>query len=205
MDNPIRFIDPDGMMPWPLLPLFKGYARRHEDNFGAPRDNGRTHKGVDMNYAGAGEKDKGAPVVATHDGYVESVHSYSDDKDGGGNRITIRSKDGTVETSYMHLDNEPNVKKGDKITEGQNIGEMGKSGQGKSDAYPSHLHYELREKNADGTYEKVNPIGKDGEPVDPQKILKDDEKFSTTGEDSKTTTPTPALKPNEKLRDNKSY
>jgi RHS repeat-associated protein len=178
-DNPMRFIDIDGMIPWPLLEKFKGFTRRHENNFGAPRPKGRKHKGVDMNFAGAGEKDKGSPIVATHDGIVSRVVGIGKgDKDGGGNRITITSADGTVKTSYMNLNSEPNLEVGAKIKEGQPIGEMGGSGKGTSDAYASHLHYEIQTKNEDGSYTKINPIGADGQPIDPQQMLNSNEKFS---------------------------
>ena len=67
----------------------------------------------------------------------------SGDKNAGGNRVTITSEDGTVSTSYMHL-NKTDVKEGVKGKEGQIIGEMGGTGFGKTDAYGSHLHYELK-------------------------------------------------------------
>lgn len=142
-DNPIRFIDPDGKRQWPINETYNGYKRTHSDNWGEKRP-GHIHKGDDMNFKGAGNNDKGAPIVSTHDGYVSRVRTIeSGDKNAGGNRVTITSEDGTVSTSYMHL-NKTDVKEGVKGKEGQIIGEMGGTGFGKTDAYGSHLHYELK-------------------------------------------------------------
>ncbi|MEG1523371.1 MAG: RHS repeat-associated core domain-containing protein, partial [Bacteroidales bacterium] len=104
-NNPVNKIDPDGRREWPVNPTYNGYGRRHENNFGASRPNGRTHKGVDINHTGGGNTDKGAPIVATHDGTVTRVVSIgSGDTDGGGNRVQITTSDGSVSTYYMHLD-----------------------------------------------------------------------------------------------------
>ncbi len=195
-DNPIRFVDVDGLIPWPILANFNGFKRRHEDNYGDPRPKGRTHKGVDMNYEGAGDKDRGSTIVATHDGYVVSVTGVNEDKDAGGSRITIRSKDGTLQTSYMHMDKKPKFKAGDKIHEGQKIGKMGKSGGVNEEQYASHLHYEIATRQEDGRYEKINPIGSDGQPIDPQTMLNPDEDFAPSGVKSEVTlsaAPKPSL------------
>ena len=102
--NPVNRIDPDGRREWPVNPIYNGYGRRHENNFGASRPNGRTHNGVDINHTGGGNTDKGAPIIATHDGTVTRVVVIgSGDTDGGRNRVQITSSDGSVSTYYMHL------------------------------------------------------------------------------------------------------
>ena len=167
-NNPVNRIDPDGRREWPVNPTYNGHGRRHENNFGAPRPNGRTHKGVDINHTGGGNTDKGAPIVATHDGTITRIVTIgSGDKDGGGNRIQITSPDGSIVTNYMHLDAiSAGIEKGSVVSEGQQIGTMGGSGKGQPDAYTSHLHYEIK---IDGV--KVNPATSTTNLLDPQQLI----------------------------------
>ncbi|MDD2244972.1 MAG: peptidoglycan DD-metalloendopeptidase family protein [Dysgonamonadaceae bacterium] len=167
-NNPVNFIDPDGRREWPVNPTYNGYGRRHENNFGAARPNGRTHKGVDINHTGGGNTDKGAPIIATHDGAITRVVTIGGgDKDGGGNRVQITSSDGSVSSYYMHLDAvSDGIQTGTVVTEGQQIGTMGGSGKGKSDAYTSHLHYEIK---IDGV--KVDPATSSTNLIDPQQLI----------------------------------
>lgn len=91
----------------------------------------------------------------------------SGDKDAGGNRVQITSSDGSVSTAYMHLDAiNSDIQVGTAVTEGQQIGTMGSSGKGKSDAYTSHLHYEIK---IDGV--KVNPATSSTNLIDPQQFI----------------------------------
>lgn len=147
LNNPIIFIDPNGKREWPINETYKGYGRRHENNFGASRKGGRIHKGIDINHIGGKDTDKGAPILATHDGVVTRlVKIGKGDKDAGGNRIFISSSDGTISTAYMHLDEVcQGIKEGMNIFEGQQIGTMGKSGFGTQEyeKYLSRLHYEI--------------------------------------------------------------
>jgi RHS repeat-associated protein len=167
-NNPVNFIDPDGRRERPVNPTYNGYGRRHENNFGVARPSGRTHKGVDINHTGGGNTDKGAPIIATHDGTITRVVSIGGgDKDAGGNRVQITSSDGSVSTYYMHLDAVSNgIQTGTVVTEGQQIGTMGGSGKGKSDAYTSHLHYEVK---IDGV--KVDPATSAANLIDPQQLI----------------------------------
>ncbi|WP_455499166.1 peptidoglycan DD-metalloendopeptidase family protein, partial [Coprobacter sp.] len=167
-NNPVNFIDPDGKREWPVNPTYNGYGRRHENNFGAPRPNGRTHKGIDINHTGGGNTDKGAPIIATHDGTITKIVSIrGGDKDSGGNRVQITSFDGRVSTYYMHLDAiSASIETGSSVTEGQQIGTMGGSGKGKPDAYTSHLHYEIK---IDGV--AVNPVTSATNLLDPQQLI----------------------------------
>lgn len=167
-NNPVNSIDINGMRSWPINKTYNGYVRKHENNFGTSRDGGsRSHKGVDINFNEAGNWDKGAPIYATHDGKVIRIATIDDDNDAGGNRVSILSPDGSIKTSYMHLDAiDPSIKVGASITEGQQIGTMGRSGKGKHEYFTSHLHYELW---VNGT--AVNPANGENSLVDPQKLL----------------------------------
>lgn len=168
-NNPINLIDPDGKREWPINPTYKGHGRSHLNNYGAPRGKGRSHKGVDINHTSTdGNADKGAPIIATHDGKVTRVVRIgSGDKDAGGNRVQITSKDKRVSTSYMHLDAiSSGIKVGTNISEGQQIGKMGGSGKGSSNEYVSHLHYEIK---IDGV--NINPVNGANHLVDPQIYL----------------------------------
>ena len=165
--NPVSFVDPKGKRRWPVNETYNNFTRRHENNFGAPRGLTRTHGGLDINFSGGGDTDLGAPIYATHDGIVTRIVSIeSGDRDAGGNRVQITSEDGTISTYYMHLNSiEEEITIGAVITEGQRIGAMGGSGSGRTDAYSSHLHYELRING-----ELVNPID-NGDLIDPQLLI----------------------------------
>ena len=165
--NPVSFVDPKGKRRWPVNETYNNFTRRHENNFGAPRGLTRTHGGLDINFSGGGDTDLGAPIYATHDGIVTRIVSIeSGDRDAGGNRVQITSEDGTISTYYMHLNSiEEEITIGAVITEGQRIGAMGGSESGRTDAYSSHLHYELRING-----ELVNPID-NGDLIDPQLLI----------------------------------
>ena len=167
-NNFINALDPDGRREWPVNSTYNGYGRRHENNFGVLRPNGRTHKGVDINHTGGGNTDKGAPIIATHDGTITKIVSIGGgDKDGGGNRVQITSSDGSISTYYMHLDViSADIETGSFVTEGQQIGTMGGSGKGKSDAYTTHLHYEIKIDRVN-----VNPVISATKLLDPQQLM----------------------------------
>lgn len=165
-DNPVNKIDPDGRREWPVNRTYNGNGHRHENNWHASRPHGRSHQGVDVNHTGGSNTDKGAPIVATHNGIVARV-GHAGDGDGGGNRVKITSVDGAVSTSYMHLDAiSSGLKVGSEIKEGQQIGTMGRSGANGQSDYTAHLHYEL---SVDGT--KINPANGADHLVDPQQII----------------------------------
>ena len=100
----------------------------------------RFHSGVDM------PGRVGDPIYATGDGVVESVER-SRARYGYGTQILINHGYG-YKTRYAHL-NKLLVEKGDTITRGQLIAEMGNTGVSTS----PHLHYEVIYNRA-----HVNPI-----------------------------------------------
>ena len=109
------------------------------DTFGAPRGNGRTHKGVDM-FTGTG-----TPLVAVVSG---SVFFQSDPL--GGLAAYVTGSDGTT-YYYAHLNDY--VGGGRSVSAGEVIGYAGNTGDA-SDG-PSHLHFEIR------------PGGPNGSAIDP--------------------------------------
>lgn len=78
---------------------------------------------------------KGAPVRAAQNGVV--VYT-GDDLEGYGNLILVRHQNRMM-TAYAHMD-KVLIKRGDKVTRGQSIGTVGKSGQ----VDRPQLHFEIR-------------------------------------------------------------
>ena len=166
VNNPVVFVDPDGARVWPVKQKFKGASRYHLNNYGNNRPNNRKHKGVDINFNFQdGNDDLGAPVLSTHDGVVTRIVDISNgDKDAGGNRVKITSVNGEVSTYYMHLDAiVSDLQLGDYVTEGQQIGMMGGSGNGNKNSYTVHLHYEIMING-----ENINPAENSKSLVNPQ-------------------------------------
>ena len=102
------------------------------------------HQGIDINFLGGGNTDLGAPVYATHDGFVHMAKDTTSGK--GGRYIELISHNRKIMTRYLHL-NKLFVKRGDLINKGQKIGEIGASYLGEDcceSAISTHLHYEIR-------------------------------------------------------------
>lgn len=176
-DNPIRYIDKDGLIPFPMVKFFKGMVRRIDSWFG-PRNTGipgasTYHKGLDMNY-GSGDQDFGAPIQATHDGVV-SIHDNPNGK--GGRYVTVTSPDKSFRTQYLHL-SKILVKDGQVVKEGEEVGELGGSGYGmdRSKKVQVHQHYQIQKLNKKtGSYDPYDPtegkIHNESNVVDPQKWI----------------------------------
>ena len=96
------------------------------------------HAGIDM------RGPKGTPVLAAASGVIEKAGNFHN---GYGNMIIIHHADGK-QTFYAHL-NDIYVSKGDVVTQGTIIGEIGSTG----DSTGNHLHFEVR---VNGTAE--NPL-----------------------------------------------
>ena len=114
------------------------------DTFGAPRGNGRTHKGNDMFAA------TGTPLVAVVSG---SVFFQSDAL--GGLAAYVQGNDGNT-YYYAHLNDY--VGGGRSVTGGEVIGHVGNTGD--ASGGPSHLHFEIR------------PGGPNGLAIDPYPTLR---------------------------------
>jgi RHS repeat-associated protein len=163
-NNPLIFIDPDGNRKWPVNNKYNGQSPRVDSWYGPRNIKGgsKNHRGLDINF-GSGKFDYGAPVLATHSGEVVGIKNTTNKY---GRYIILESSDGEFRTSYVHL-KKVNVKVGQEITEGQEIGEIGGSGRGKELGYASHLHYGIKVKNPDtGKFEWFNPTEGKGNSVD---------------------------------------
>jgi len=106
------------------------------------------HEGLDFSAA------RGTPVYASADGIV----NFSGNAGGYGKMVRIDHQYG-YETHYGHL-NKFVVRKGQKVTRGQKIGEVGSSGLSTA----PHLHYEVHYK---------------GKPVNPNSYYFDDKILNT--------------------------
>ena len=114
--------------------------------FNESRD-GYHHGGIDI------DLEKGENVYSTGDGVI----TIGED-DRSGKYVKVLHPDNT-ETFYCHLDKNDYFKTGDSVSEGDIIGLGGNTGHcissGNGDG--SHLHYEVRKLQEDGTYKKINP------------------------------------------------
>lgn len=114
----------------------------------------KMHTGIDFSAT------KGTPIYATGDGVVIQV---STEFGGYGKSIIIDHGFGFT-SRYAHL-NDFNIKKGQKVKRGDQIGTVGNTGASTA----PHVHYEVMK---DGKY--VNPVNyffKDLEPAEFDKIL----------------------------------
>lgn len=110
-------------------------AHRRTSGFG-PRW-GRMHSGMDFAAA------RGTPILATAEGTVTHAGWQS----GYGKLVKVRHALG-FETRYAHL-NTIAVRKGQRVSRGQNIGGMGTTGRSTG----VHLHYEIRRNG-----QALNPV-----------------------------------------------
>ncbi|MCA1021655.1 phage tail tape measure protein [Halobacillus litoralis] len=103
--------------------------------FGDSRGGGtRTHTGVDFNQPGTA--DDGDPIYSLTGGKVtESKYSS-----GRGWYIGVTDSDGNL-TRYVHLKTRPKYDVGDRVKEGDVLGQIGNTGN----SFGSHLHLDRRE------------------------------------------------------------
>jgi murein DD-endopeptidase MepM/ murein hydrolase activator NlpD len=109
---------------------------------------GREHQGQDILAA------CGTPVVAALGGEVTLTRF----QERAGNYVVIKADDGTSQ-AYMHLLEPATVTKGDRVTAGQALGQVGQTGR----TTACHLHFELW--TTPGWYEG-------GVAIDPLPLLK---------------------------------
>lgn len=154
-DVPDEEYNNDGEMMWPVKGKTTVTAGYPSYSDGSP------HWGIDICVVGAtgGTRDEngksysyGQPYYAAQGGEV--IHAYNDGNwnSGFGNYCIIDHGDGK-HTLYAHS-KRLLVKKGDIVQKGQQIGEIGDTGN----TTGPHLHFEVRIKKADGSVSRVNPL-----------------------------------------------
>ena len=104
--------------------------------FGAKRSGGRRHNGVDF------LADTGTPVFAAKSGIVERARY----KRGNGKYVVVNHLWG-YKTYYCHL-SKFEVQEGRRVSTGQVIGYVGKTGNANRGGMQSHLHFEVHKGGA---------------------------------------------------------
>jgi len=117
-----------------IVPVSGVSLKKLTDSWGAPRDGGRTHKGIDI------MAPKGTAVIAATSGRV--LRLYKSERGG----ITLYQADegGRHILYYAHLDRyAQGIRAGMKISQGQVIAYVGETGN----APVPHLHFEIQRQN----------------------------------------------------------
>lgn len=90
---------------------------------------GRQHKGIDI------PAPEGTPIIASREGEITRAEYSS----SYGNVVYIDHKDGYT-SRYAHMVSLPMVRKGQRVSAGQQIGGVGNTGH----SFGNHLHFEIR-------------------------------------------------------------
>lgn len=109
------------------------------------------HRGIDMAW-NSKQGGKNVPVYAADDGVVYSTKDNDKSGKSWGNFVKIKHNDGTY-TLYAHLRDGIKVKTGQNVKQGDQIGNMGNTGDSKG----NHLHYEVYVGGA-STSNRKNPL-----------------------------------------------
>jgi murein DD-endopeptidase MepM/ murein hydrolase activator NlpD len=142
-----------------IVPIKGVSVNRLVDTWGAPRDGGRYHEGIDI-IAPAW-----TPVRAAASGTIVKLYSSS----RGGVTVYQTDTSGRLILYYAHLNGYvPGLREGMRVKQGQEIAFVGQTGN----ATVPHLHFEIQRAGAPGQWwraEAVNPYLalRDGRVEDP--------------------------------------
>jgi murein DD-endopeptidase MepM/ murein hydrolase activator NlpD len=101
--------------------------------FGAGRNGGRTHEGLDMT------ANCGRPLVAVRSG---TILKAANDPELKGYYVVMKGRSERRTYLYAHLRRPPAVREGQKVRAGRRLGSVGRTGNAAST--PCHLHFEVR-------------------------------------------------------------
>ncbi len=118
--------------PSVIIPITGLIKENLENTYGAPRQGGRTHQGIDL-FA-----PRGTTVVSAIDGVI----LFSGRNTLGGNIVRILGDDRRI-YYYAHLQSYLDFEKEQPVIQGQTIGFVGNTGNAVST--PPHLHFEIME------------------------------------------------------------
>jgi len=113
--------------------------------FGGQTRSEKFHKGIDI------ANREGTPIPALADGVVDAVGGV---KNGMGNIVKMRDNGGNTHF-YSHLKG-ANVRPGQRVKKGQNIAQMGSTGNSYSPSGGDPTHLDIRIANAYGKWK--NPL-----------------------------------------------
>lgn len=149
--RPIRFSSPtyEPLTPGRMVAVHPQVSRETGGFFGMTRSQGtQAHKGLDIGTSNETGLETG--VLAAEDGVV----SYAGWAKGYGKVVYIDHRDG-YQTRYAHL-SRIGVRSGQKVAQGELIGDSGKTGNAAGPKILPHLHFEIR---------------KDGRALDPLPLI----------------------------------
>jgi murein DD-endopeptidase MepM/ murein hydrolase activator NlpD len=132
-DNPPALLPhptpPDGGAGGGVCPV-KGPVRIGQ-GWGAPRDGGRRHQGIDL------LAPVGTPLVAVASGHITRLSNL--DRGRGGISLWLRDRRGTA---YYYAHNQHNlVRLGQQVRAGQLLARVGATGNARGG--PPHLHFQI--------------------------------------------------------------
>lgn len=127
------------------------YKRRQSPSNEGEGKSGDGHDGIDMQIDGG---NAGNPLYAITDGIVTAVRTVGS---SCGNAVRWKDNSGRFEHIYMHMQEAPKVKEGDRITAGQYLGKVGGTGESQ-DSYGAHIHYGIYDGSGWGTSNTINPL-----------------------------------------------
>ena len=138
--DPVKALEARALANWAAPVQKTGFYKITSGGryFGASRDGGRAHAGIDIHY----KNGKGIPVYAMESGkVVEYISNFY----GGMAAIAIQHADGSV-ARYCEIST--SLRKGDKVTKGEQIATIAKSNIGGD----TMLHLEIYLGTASGSF-----------------------------------------------------